>query len=176
MKPQYLVYDHNRFSAKMRYKFYYFSKKFSKTGKTDVLAAPRDLHPSHSCESPCHTGGSLYHCAGHGGGSFHSAACGTLIVSLALLGVLAYQPAGSPHIERVRLPYAAPCAFFVKVLGACQPAKAHHEDVLLRNGKKRRAVMPPVLSCPLFSCLLSHAKGHNLYNQLGIQSAPQLHV
>ena len=43
--------------------------------------------------------------------------------------------------------YAAPCAFFVKVLAACQPAKAHHIDVLLRNGKKRRAVSPPVLSC-----------------------------
>ena len=33
MKPQYLVYDHNRFSAKMLVKFYYFSKKLSKTGK-----------------------------------------------------------------------------------------------------------------------------------------------
>ena len=33
MKPQYLVYDHNRFSAKMLVKFHYFSKKLSKTGK-----------------------------------------------------------------------------------------------------------------------------------------------
>ena len=33
MKPQYLVYDHNRFSAKMPVKFYYFSKKLSKTVK-----------------------------------------------------------------------------------------------------------------------------------------------
>ena len=40
-----------------------------------------------------------------------------------LPGVLAYQPAGSPHIERVRLPYAAPCAFFVKVPGLVSPQR-----------------------------------------------------
>ena len=64
----------------MPVKFYYFSKKLS---KTDGLAAPRDLHPSHSYEQPCHTGVLLCQCAGHGGGSFHFAACGSLIVSLA---------------------------------------------------------------------------------------------
>ena len=57
-------------------------------------------------------GVSLCQCAGHGGGSFHPAACGSLIISRSPLpGVLAYQSAGSPHIERVRLPYAAPCAW-----------------------------------------------------------------
>ena len=33
MKPQYLVYHDNGFLAKMLVKFYYFSKKLSKTGK-----------------------------------------------------------------------------------------------------------------------------------------------
>ena len=160
----------------MLVKFYYFSKKLSKTGKRTawqlhgtctplILMSSRVIRVYHytnmrvmaAAVSSCRL-----RCADN--------------IARPLPGVLAYQPAGSPHIERVRLPYAAPCAFFVKVLGACQPAKAHHEDVLLRNGKKQRAVMPPVLSCPLFSCLLSHAKGHNLYNQLGFQSAPQLHV
>ena len=95
-----------------------------------------------------------------------------------LPGVLAYQPAGSPHIERVRLPYAAPCAFFVKVPGACQPAKTHHADVLLRNGKKRRAVSPPVLSCFQWErgFRLRYFKGRDFCYQLGFQSAAQFFV
>lgn len=53
-------------------------------------------------------------------------------------GVVAYQSAGSPYIERVRLPYTASDAFFVKEQGLCQPAKAHRDDMLLWNGKRKR--------------------------------------
>lgn len=148
MKPQYLVYNHNRFSAKMLIKFHYFSKKLSKTGKRTAWQLHGTLTPLIPMSSRVIR---VYHYANV---RVMAAAVSTLPlrfadnVSLApCRGVLAYQPAGSPHIERVRLPYAAPCAFFVKVPGACQPAKTHHADVLLRNGKKRRAVSPPVLSC-----------------------------
>lgn len=148
MKPQYLVYNHNRFSAKMLIKFHYFSKKLSKTGKRTAWQLHGTCTPLILMSSRVIR---VYHYANV---RVMAAAVSTLPlrfadnVSLApCRGVLAYQPAGSPHIERVRLPYAAPCAFFVKVLAACQPAKAHHVDVLLRNGKKRRAVSPPVLSC-----------------------------
>ena len=45
MKPQYLVYDHNRFSAKMLIKFHYFSKKLSKTGKRTAWQLHGTLTP-----------------------------------------------------------------------------------------------------------------------------------
>ena len=45
------------------------------------------------------------------------------LMTLPLPRVLAYQPAGSPHIERVRLPYAASYAFFVKVPGLVSPQR-----------------------------------------------------
>ena len=45
MKPQYLVYNHNRFSAKMLIKFHYFSKKLSKTGKRTAWQLHGTLTP-----------------------------------------------------------------------------------------------------------------------------------
>ena len=124
MKPQYLVYDHNRFSAKMLVKFYYFSKKLSKTGKRTAWQLHGTLTPLIPMSSRVIR---VYHYANV---RVMAAAVSTLplrfadTVSLApCRGVLAYQPAGSPHIERVRLPYAAPCAFFVKVPGLVSPQR-----------------------------------------------------
>ena len=83
MKPQYLVYDHNRFSAKMLVKFYYFLKKLSKIGSRTAWQLHGTCTPLILMSKPCHTGVSLYQYTGHGGGSFHFAACGSLIVPLA---------------------------------------------------------------------------------------------
>lgn len=74
---------------------------------------------------PCHTGVSLSQHTGHGGGSFHPAPAVPGYMPLALFGVVAYLSAGSPYVERVRLPYAAYGTLSLSMYGACQPAKTH---------------------------------------------------
>ena len=176
MKPQYLVYDHNRFSAKMLVKFHYFSKKLSKMGKRTAWQLHGTCTPLILMSSRVIR---VYHYTNMRVMAAAASSCRLRCadsIARPLPGVLAYQPAGSPHIERVRLPYAAPCAFFVKVPGLVSPQRHTMKMYFCGMARNGGRSCPPVLSCPLFSCLLSHAKGHNLYNQLGFQSAPQLHI
>ena len=95
-----------------------------------------------------------------------------------LPGVLAYQPAGSPHIERVRLPYAAPCAFFVKVPGLVSPQR--HTMQMCFCGMARsggRSARPCFhASSGKGDFRLRHLKGRDFCYQLGFQPAAQFLV
>ena len=90
-----------------------------------------------------------------------------------LPGVLAYQPAGSPHIERVRLPYAAPCAFFVKVPGLVSPQRhtilMYFCGMARSGGRSARPCFPASIGKGYL--LLCHLKGRDFCYQLGFQSA-----
>lgn len=104
-------------------------------------------------------------------------------------GVMAYQPAGSPYIERVRLPYTAESRFLCQSAGACQPAKTYRVDMLLWGGKKQRAVCPYARKknprrgsgkgespFPFADGFLGYFKSKDFCNQLGFQPAPQFLV
>lgn len=96
-----------------------------------------------------------------------------------LPGVLAYQPAGSPHIERVRLPYAASCAFFVKVPGLVSPqryTRLMYFCGMARSGGRSARPCFPASRGKGDNLSLCHFKGRYLRYQLGFQSAAQFLV
>ena len=95
-----------------------------------------------------------------------------------LPGVLAYQPAGSPHIERVRLPYAAPCAFFVKVPGLVSPQRHTVQMCFCGMARSGGQSARPCFhaSSGKGDLQLRHLKGRDFCYQLGFQSAAQFLV
>lgn len=93
-------------------------------------------------DKPCHTGVSLSLHTGHGGGSFQTAACGSLLIPLALVwghGVAARRLA----VYRT-CPIALYCVirFLCQSTGLISPQKHTGHDVFLRSGKHKKKPTP----------------------------------